>query len=245
MDIDGPFYLKEFIYENQIFKEFISLKNNNILLDVIYNYFKNNKLLMNETTNRKIIDIISYFGKELINNYSNRENIKIKNIKLVTLNKELLKDIILFLKTYNGNLDVFEIYVDELKQKKRLTDHEEFEKTLSKDNKPNNIFTFKNKNNNEFIDNKEQTIKSLQNQINHLVNKYPSKNRLMDEIIIQSIEDPESKYIINKTGDINEFVDNNEELDSVVKTLTELKSTLKNNIIKDKIDDILNYMSSP
>lgn len=231
MELDGPFYMKEFIYNNHIFKEFISGSNVKLLLEIIYDFsLKNNfKLCQNDETTTKLIGIISYFGKEIINDYlifESDDSTPMESPSLIVINKKMLKNVIIFLRQYSDNLDVFSVYVKDLYHRAHLQERKQLDSQLLQPvpsipelginstiasssmrhgTEPTLII------NNDFIHShteenaiqETQTLQSLKNQINHLTKKYPSG--VLDNIVIESVKEPGKKYVIEKLTEAEDY----------------------------------------
>lgn len=254
MNIDGPFYLKEIIYNSPTLKKFTSNENVVMLIDIIFNYVKHktNTIHLNndDTTIVKLRDIISYFGETLLSDISVNN---IDNITLVNLNKDILKHIILFLTRHKGNLDVFEIYASNLMNKKRINEHIQIEEQLKENDKEKDIaanktpLTFVN---NDFISN-EATKKtntntnknhliSLQEQINHLSKKYSTD--LVNNIVIEKVSNPDDKYVITRLEELEK-----EETDKLNMCVEYLKTSILDNsnvndIYKKNTQDIIKLL---
>lgn len=245
MEINGPFYLKELIYNSVNLKSFVSSENVLMLIEIIFDYVKNKNIQLDgdESSLLKIRKIITYFGIIVLNDISNVDDIE--SIKLVDMNKKVLKGVIGFINSHGGNLDVFEHYVSTLLDKKRLNEHVQIEEQLN-DPKENTTSppSFVN---NEFINgpkhyvNDNTSLISLQEQINKLSKKYATN--ILDNIVIEKKENPSSKYVIKK---LDKFVD--EDANEMNICVEYLKSAILNNsdvdnIYKEKTREIINLLS--
>lgn len=237
MNIDGPFYLKELIYNNDILKQFVSNDNTALLIDIIFNYVDKNKIRLEKTkdTALKITHIITYFGESILNELLMDTLV---DVKLIDLNKKILMNVVSFLKQHKGNLDIFEIYASNLINNKKMNEHIKIEEQLSKHfdnnnaNKPTNIIV-----NNEFINDVSKSgvphsskpidgnLISLREQLNHLSKKYSTE--LINNIVIEKVDNPHDKYIIKKIEDV-------ENKDNIMNCIECLKSSILNN---SNIDD--------
>jgi hypothetical protein len=232
MNIDGPFYLKELVYNNDILKQFVSNDNVSLLIDIIFNYIDKNKICLEKTKENilKITKIITYFGESLLNELLMDTLI---SVKLIDLNKKILVNVVSFLKQHGGNLDIFEIYVSNFISNKKMNEHNKIEKHLSETldknniNNPANMFV-----NNEFIndisksnvssppESTSNNLVSLQEQLTRLSKKYPKD--LINNIVIEKANNPQQKYVIKK---IEDFENN----DNLTNCIEYLKSSILNN----------------
>lgn len=257
MNIDGPFYLKEIIYNNPILRKFTSNENVLMIIDIIFNYVKHktNTIHLNndDATLVKMRDIISYFGETLLSDISVNNNIE--SITLVNLNKDILKHIILFLTRHKGNLDVFEIYASNLMNKKRINEHIQIEEQLKEQDKGKDTnanktpLTFVK---NEFIssdatnttnnnnNNNNHHLISLQEQINHLSKKYSTD--LVNNIVIEKVSNPDEKYVITRLEELDK-----EDTDKLNMCVEYLKTSILDNsnvndIYKKNTQDIIQML---
>lgn len=249
MNIDGPFYIQELIYTNPLLRKFTSKDNVSLLQDIIFEYINNNNIQLKKIniTLEKIAKIISHFAGELINEISIKNNIE--KYDLVKLNKYILKNIIIFFKKHKENLDVFDIYINDLNSRKKITEYKNIEKQLNNQTNDlipsdtflkndftgtnvieNNITNTSNKNNIDEVDYENTKLNSLSQQLTRLSNKY--NTNILDNLVIEKVDNPENKFLITRINDtytetkeeINESTDEN-----VHNTLHDLEG--KNNIL--------------
>ena len=255
MDIDLPFFMMDYISENRVLTELISDNNAGMLIEIILNFSKqSNLVLKNEPfTVSKLMTIISHFAKMFIKEYCDDEQTDTLPLKLVSLNKGILKQTIKFLVVHHDNLDTFPLYINSLNHKTHLEKRQDLENQLLQQsqwgNKVGSTVCLPMKTEQKSIDATREDVKtriedtklsSIQDHVNAIALKYPDK--LPSNLIIESIDNPKNKFVLSKLVDtIHPYTI--PELHECLGKLEEYSQEM-GDVVKTKLDELIDAINT-